>query len=76
MTPLPQKIRISKGDVLPGEVPDHLEVIDEADARIQQDKSMISSPIECFPRRESFEEAKASTFAQYDAALRRLADAE
>ena len=48
---------------------------DEVEVLIEDGQIRITAPQGRAPRRRSFEEAKAATFAQYDPAMQCLADA-
>lgn len=76
MRRLLQKVGNSRGVVLTRMMLDHLGVTDEVEVLIEQGQIRITAPQGHAPRRQSFEEAKEATFAQYDAAMRRLADAD
>lgn len=76
MTRTLQKVGNSKGLVLTRVMMDHLGVTDAVEISMEQGRIVITAPQGIAPsRRQSFEEAKDATFAQYDDALRRLADA-
>lgn len=75
MTRSLQKIGNSKGVVLTRAMLDHLGVTDEVELLIEEGQIRITAPHGRAPHRQSFEEARAATFAQYDDALKRLADA-
>lgn len=71
-----QKVGNSKGLVMTRLMLDHLGVVDEVEVLMEQGKIVITAPQGgAHRRRQSFDEAKSATFAQYDGALRRLADA-
>lgn len=76
MTRSLQKIGNSKGLVMTRLMLEHLGVTDAVEVSMEQGRIVISAPQPPAPRRrQSFEEAKEATFAQYDDTLRRLADA-
>ena len=75
MTRLLQKIGNSKGVVLTRARLNHLGVTDKVEVLIEHGQIRITAPQGRAPRRQSFEEAKAATFVQYDEAMQRLADA-
>lgn len=75
MTRSLQKLGNSKGLVMTRTMLEHLGVTDAVELSMEQGRIVITAPQEHAPRRQSFEEAKDATFAQYDDALRRLADA-
>ena len=75
MTRLLQKMGYSKGVVLTRARLNHLGVTDKVEVLIEHGQIRITAPQGHAPRRQSFEEAKAATFVQYDEALQRLADA-
>lgn len=70
-----QKIGNSKGVVLTRAMLDHLGVTDEVEILMEHGQIRITAPQGRVPRRQSFEEAKEATFAQYEGAMQRLADA-
>ena len=70
-----QKIGNSRGLVLTRTMLDHLGVIDSVDVTMEEGRIVICPPTGLGPRRQRFEEAKESTFAQYDSAMQRLASA-
>lgn len=71
-----QKIGNSRGLVMTRLMLEHLGVTDEVEVLMEHDRIVITAPQGRTPRRrQSFDEAKASTFAQYDEVMRRLADA-
>ena len=70
-----QKVGNSKGIVLTRVMLEHLGVTDEVEIFLEQGQIRITAPQRRAQLRQSFEEAKEATFAQYDAALHRLADA-
>ncbi len=75
MTRALQKIGNSKGLVLTKTMLDHLGVTDAVEVSMEEGKIILSPPKGAAPRRrQSFEEAKNATFAQYDSAMKRLAD--
>jgi antitoxin component of MazEF toxin-antitoxin module len=75
MTRTLQKIGNSKGIVLTRAMLDHLGVTDQVEILLEQGQIRITAPQGRTLVRQSFEEAKEATFAQYDHALQRLADA-
>ena len=75
MTRTLQKIGNSKGVVLTRAMLDHLGVTDEVEILMEQGQIRITAPQGHAPRRQGFKEAKEATFAQYDEAMQRLADA-
>lgn len=75
MTRSLQKIGNSKGLVMTRTMMHHLGVTDAVEVSMEQGRIVITAPHGPSQRRQSFEDAKESTFAQYDDALRRLADA-
>lgn len=75
MTRTLQKIGNSKGVVLTRAMLDHLGVTDKVEVLMEQGQIRITAPQGHAPRRQSFEEAKEATFAQYEEAMQRLADA-
>lgn len=75
MTRSLQKVGNSKGLVMTRTMLEHLGVTDAVEVLIEEGRIVITAPQGPAPRRQSFEEAKEATFAQYDAAMRRLADA-
>ena len=72
MTRTLQKIGNSKGLLLNRTMLDHLGVSDTVDVRLEEGRIVITPPQ---PKRQSFEDASKATFAEYDGAMRRLADA-
>lgn len=75
MTRSLQKVGNSKGLVMTRTMLEHLGVTDAVEVLIEEGRIVITAPQGPAPRRQNFEEAKDSTFAQYDGAMRRLADA-
>ena len=75
MTRTLQKIGNSKGVVLTRAMLDQLGVTDEVEILLEHGQICITAPQSRAPRRQSFEEAKEATFAQYDETMQRLADA-
>ena len=74
MTRLLQKMGNSKGLLLTRTMLDHLGVTDSVEVSMEPGRIVITAPHA--PRhRQSYEEAKRSSFDQYDEAMRRLADA-
>jgi antitoxin component of MazEF toxin-antitoxin module len=74
MTRLLQKMGNSKGLLLTRTMLDHLGVTNEVEVSIEQGRIVITPP-RAARRRQSYEEAKSSSFAQYDVAMKRLAEA-
>lgn len=75
MTRQLQKIGNSKGVVLTRTMLEHLGVSNEVDVSMEEGRIVLTAPQASSSRRQSFEEAKNSTFAQYSDAMQRLADA-
>ena len=75
MTRSLQKVGNSKGLVMTRTMMHHLGVTDSVEVLMEQGRIVITAPQGVSPRRQSFEEAKDATFAQYDDAMRRLAAA-
>jgi antitoxin component of MazEF toxin-antitoxin module len=75
MTRQLQKVGNSKGIVLTRLMLEHLGVTDEVEVLLEEGQIRITAPRGRAPRRQHFEEAKEATFAQYDVAMQRLADA-
>jgi len=73
MTRQIQKVGNSRGIVLTRTMLEHLGVSNEIEVTMEEGRIILSAP-KGTPRRQSFEEAKNSTFAQYDSAMQRLAD--
>ena len=71
-----QKMGNIKGVVLTHAMLYHLGVTYEVEVLIEHGRIWITAPQDRAPRRQSFEEAKASTFDQYDLAMQRLAGAD
>ena len=70
-----QKIGNSKGVVLTRTMIEHLGVQETIEITIEEGRIVLTAPQSVAPvRRQSFEEAKNATFAQYDDALQRLAE--
>ena len=74
MTRRLQKIGNSKGVVLTRTMMEHLGVQETIEITMEEGRIILTVP-QVSPRRQSFEEAKNATFAQYGEALQRLADA-
>jgi antitoxin component of MazEF toxin-antitoxin module len=74
MTRRLQKIGNSKGVVLTRTMIEHLGVQETIEITMEEGRIILTVP-QVSPRRQSFEEAKNATFAQYGDALQRLADA-
>ena len=77
MTKRLQRIGNSKGVVLTRTMMDHLGIDgDEVEVTMEEGRIVLSAPkgSSSTRRGQSFQEAKASTFAQYGDALQRLAD--
>ena len=72
-----QKIGNSRGVVLTRTMIEHLGIEgDEVEITLEEGRIILSVPNSSSPlRRQTFEEAKDATFAQYGDALQRLADA-
>ena len=66
-----QKIGNSKGLLLNRVMLDHLGVTDEVEVFLDRGRIVITAP----RNRQSFDDAKKSTFDQYDSTMKRLADA-
>jgi antitoxin component of MazEF toxin-antitoxin module len=75
MTRTLQKIGNSRGLVLTRTMLDHLGITDTVEITLEEGRIVLAPPQGAAPRRQSFEQASESTFAQYDDAMRRLADA-
>ena len=76
-----QKFGNSRGILLSRDMLDHLELEDTVEVTFERGKIVLTKPsgasVAAPPRRrQSFEEAKQSTIAQYGPALKELADAE
>ena len=74
MTRQIQKIGNSKGVILTRTMMEHLGVDQAIEVTMEEGRIVLTAP-QGAPRRQSFEEARNATFAQYDNALQRLADA-
>jgi antitoxin component of MazEF toxin-antitoxin module len=75
MTRRIQKIGNSRGLVLDRTMLEHLGVTTEVEVNMEQGRIILTAPQASSRQRQSFEDAKNSTFAQYDTAMQRLADA-
>lgn len=77
-----KQIGNSKGIVMTRDMLDHLGVTEAVEVTLEKGRIVITAPAEgAVParrpprRRQTFEDAMTSTFAQYDPALQRLAEA-
>ena len=76
MTRTLQKIGNSRGLVMTRTMRDHLGVTDSIEVTMEEGRIILTPPKTKSPRtRQNFERAMESTFAQYEPAMRRLADA-
>ena len=70
-----QKIGNSKGIVLTRTMLAHIGAGEDVDITMEEGRIVITAVRETSPRRkQTFEEAKQATFAQYDDTLRQLAN--
>ena len=67
-----QKIGNSKGILLTRTMIEHLGIDQTVEITMEDGRIILSAPRVATPRRQSFEEARNATFAQYDDALQRL----
>lgn len=70
-----QKIGNSRGLVLTRTMLDHIGAEENVDVAMEEGRIVITATREDSPRqKQTFDEAKRATFAQYDDTLRRLAE--